>query len=250
MQVNQNTQAKQQNSNVTDSAQQKQSGQKVSEDEASKFNKELLKKEERNKSKKRKEQDGDTKGAQSLASLFAEQNRQPGDILDKSKNKDDSRGNDTQAQEHLMDMAFSKMNEHLIKADIRLTEIQQVTSVKEINATLQKMADQIHVSGKDAIDGAEIRVSIKDSILPGAEVRIHRHGGELTVTVNTSSAEAHNLLAQHQASLQKYLSERFSNENVQINFNMTEDGGEQGDGRSKNEYISEDNDNNNENKPV
>ncbi|MDP0562798.1 MAG: type III secretion HpaP family protein [Candidatus Endonucleobacter sp. (ex Gigantidas childressi)] len=244
MQVNQSAQTDQQSASASDSAKQRQSSQKISEDAASKFNQELLRKDELSKQKQKKELESDKKDKQSLASLFAEQRSQSKDSLDNDS------GGDQQSGERLVDMAFARMNESRVKTDIQVAEMQQVKSVKEVEAVLQKMADQIHVSGKDAIDGAEIRVSIKDSILPGTEVKVHRHSGEITVTVNTSSAEAHNLLAQHQASLQKHLSDRFSNENVQINFHMTEEGGEQKDGRSKNEYISEDNENSNDDKPV
>ena len=246
MQIDQSTQPQQQ-APSTDVNNQTKSAQKVSEDEASKFNKELTKKDKPKKEKKNKSEKGVEE--QSLASLFAEQ-RQARDALE-PKNKDEHEGHQGEkSQDHLVEMAFSQINETQLKSNIQLTEIQQAKSVKEVEATLQKMADQIHVSGKDAVNGAEIRISIKDSILPGTEVRIQRHGGELTVTMNTSSAEAHNLLAQHQASLQKHLNDRFSNEQVQINFHMTDESGDQNDGRSKNEYVSEDNDDDNENKPA
>ncbi len=241
MQIDQSSQTNQQNQN--EQAQQNQSSQKVSEDEAARFSKQMEKKD------KPKKGDGEKKGDQDLDSLFAEQSRHAKELLEQRlKDQKDGQGGGGN-RDHLMDMAFAQIQETQLKTDVQLKEIQQTRSVKEVEAALQKMADQIQVSAKDAINGAEIRISIKDNILPGTEVRIHRHAGELTVTMNTTSAETHNLLAQHQASLQKHLDDRFSGENVQINFNMADDTNDQNDGRSRNEYASEE-DNDDNNKPV
>ncbi|PJE80007.1 hypothetical protein CI610_00988 [invertebrate metagenome] len=87
---------------------------------------------------------------------------------------------------------------------------------------------------------------MKENILPGTEIRINRHGGELTVTLNTTSAEAHNFLAQHRASLEQSLTERFGNDAVKVDINMSGEGGEQNDGRSRNEYVAEEKNNDND----
>lgn len=149
--------------------------------------------------------------------------------------------------QHLRDgsgYALVNTTQNTITADIQLRDIQQASSVKEIDAAVQKLADQIQVSAKDAVNGAEVRISLKDSVIPGTEIRIQRMGGELTVTMNTTSAEAGNFLAQHEASLQKMLAERFSNDKVQVNINMSGGDNQDTDGRSRNQYVAEDDDQN------
>ena len=164
------------------------------------------------------------------------------------KGRDEKDQSDNEDMLHNMragtEHAMLNNTQNQIKPDIQIREVQQVSSVKEVDAALQKLADQIHVSAKDAVNGAEVRITLKDSVLPGTEIRIQRQGGELTVTMNTSSAEAGNFLAQHEANLQKMLSERFSNDKVQVNINMSGGDNQDTDGRSRNQYVAEDDDQN------
>lgn len=185
---------------------------------------------ERNKQSK-----GAIKGRQDRGSQGEEQGK--GNKRDEEVSEGDNKLRDNGSEHILLNNAQNQ-----IKADAQLREIQQANSVKEIDAALQKLADQIQVSAKNAANGAEVRITLKDSILPGTEIRIQRQGGELTVVMNTSSAEAGNFLAQHEASLQKMLSERFSNDRVQVNINMSGGDNQDTDGRSRNQYAAEDND--------
>ncbi len=143
------------------------------------------------------------------------------------------------------EMGVIRGSESQIRADIQIREIPPPTNIKEANAALQKMADQIHVTSRDAVNGAEIRISLKESVMPGTEIRILRNAGELTVTLNTRSAEANNFFASHEASLQKTLAERFTGEKVNVNINMS-GGDNPEDGRSRNQYTNEDSDNDKE----
>lgn len=135
-----------------------------------------------------------------------------------------------------------------VKVDTQIREIQQASTVKEVDAALQKLATQIQVSAKDALNGAEVRITLKDSVLPGTEIRIQRHAGELTITMNTTSAEAGNFLAAHEANLQRILAERFSNDKVQVNVNLSngDNQDQEQDGRSRNQYANDDNEPDNE----
>ncbi|MGB1271197.1 MAG: type III secretion HpaP family protein [Endozoicomonas sp.] len=220
----------------------KQSRQ-VSDKQASDFADRMVKE------KKEKEKKGDTKD-QSLESLMAERSKTGKGAVGERKEKEQGSGEgQSQFGKDQSEQALASASQAQSKADNQIREMQQASSVKEINATLKKMADQIQVSAKDAINGAEIRISLKDNILPGTEIRIQRHGGELTVTLNTTSAEANNFLAQHEASLQKSLAERFSNEKVQVNINMSGGDNQQDDGRSRNQYVAEDNDQDSSSQP-
>ena len=211
-----------------------QQSRKVSEKQAGDFA-ERMAKEQRGKEKAASESKD-----QSLESLLAERNKQSREGV-KGRHERGSQGDEhsgNSGSEHIV----LNNTQNQIKADAQLREIQQANSVKEIDAALQKLADQIQVSAKDAVNGAEVRITLKDSVLPGTEIRIQRQGGELTVVMNTSSAEAGNFLAQHEASLQKMLAERFSNDKVQVNINMSGGDNQDSDGRSRNQYVAEDND--------
>lgn len=223
-----------------------QQSRKVSDKQANDFA-DRMAKEKRGKEKKT---DGDKE--QSLESLLAERNKSSKDAISGRQEKGSREGSHEESSENMFQNARDG-SEHVlvnnaqnpIKADTQLREIQQTSSVKEIDTALQKLADQIQVSAKDAVNGAEVRISLKDNVLPGTEIRIQRHGGELTVTMNTTSAEAGNFLAQHEANLQKMLAERFSNDKVQVNINMSGGDNQDSDGRSRNQYVADDDNNQN-----
>ncbi|MGO0306416.1 type III secretion HpaP family protein [Endozoicomonas acroporae] len=190
---------------------------------------------------------------ESLESLLAERNKNSKNAIRGRQEKGSREGSQEEksnenmfknTREDASEQVMVNNTQNPIKADTQLQtqirEIQQTSSVKEVEAALQKMADQIQVSAKDAVNGAEVRISLKDNVLPGTEIRIQRHGGELTVTMNTTSAEAGNFLAQHEANLQKMLAERFSNDKVQVNINMSGGDNQDSDGRSRNQYAAED----------
>ncbi|WP_299732812.1 type III secretion HpaP family protein [uncultured Endozoicomonas sp.] len=183
-------------------------------------------------------------GDQSLESLLAERSQKSKDAI-KEREGGQEFQNEQDGAEHAL---LQSTKEGQIKSDLQLREIQQTNNVKEVEAALNKLADQIKVSAKDAINGAEVRISMKDSVLPGTEIRIQRGAGELTVTMNTSSAEAGNFLAQHEAGLQKLLADRFSNDRVQVNVNLAGSNNQDTDGRSRNQYVAEENDQNSSNR--
>lgn len=233
--VNQNSQA-QQAPAQNNSSQQKQN---VSDRDANDFADKIK---EQNKDQKANNKTDD----QSLESLMAERRKNAKNAVEgrlKDQSKDEGRGEQQQhGKESMADIALAKGAEAQLKTNMQIRETQQAASVKEVNAILQKMADQIHVSAKDAVNGAGIRLTLKDSVLPGTEIRIHRHDGVLSVTMNTASAESGNFLAQHEASLQKTLAEKFANEKVQVNINMSGGDNQDTDGRSRNQYVAEDDD--------
>ncbi len=223
-----------------------QQSKRVSERQAGDFA-ERMAKEKRSKEKAAGENKGKITGEnkeQSLESLLAERNKHSKEAIKgrQERGSRDEENSDNKFRDPGTEQIAVNTPQNQIKADTQLREIQQINSVKEVDAALQKLADQIQVSSKDAINGAEVRITLKDSVLPGTEIRIQRQGGELTVVMNTSSAEAGNFLAQHEASLQKMLAERFSNDKVQVNINMSGGDNQDSDGRSRNQYVAEDND--------
>ncbi|WP_330926877.1 type III secretion HpaP family protein [Candidatus Sororendozoicomonas aggregata] len=236
-----------QNKPSVDNQTQQQPNERVSQEESNRFSKELKKKEPKKKPEETEEA--------SLETLLAEQRRLEKDISEQKKRMGEGgtggqqhQGSENQRSpsemmlSHMQELQLQtslSAQELQLQSDIKLQALQQTKSIKEVEAALQKMADQIQVSAKDAVNGAEMRITMKDTVLQGTEIRVHRHAGELTVTMNTTSAETHNLLAQHQASLQKHLDERFTGENVQISFNMAGDDGDNEEGSAQNEYATE-----------
>ena len=225
-----------------------QQNQKAAEDQASEFSKRMEKKKDG-----KKDELEDKKGEQTLENLFAERNKK---AQGRTKDHDGEKGDGQKEQlesfsnesgSTTKDQAVGQIREIQSQSEIQLKSIQQVNGPKEINETISKLVDKIHVSAKDSINGSEVRISMKEAVLPGTEIRIQRVGGEVTVTMNTTSAESHNFLAQHEASLQKSLSDRFGNDKVQVNINMSGGGGEQNDGRSQEEYVGEEEQDDNDN---
>ncbi|KEQ19781.1 type III secretion HpaP family protein [Endozoicomonas numazuensis] len=231
---NQNVQQNTNNSQPT----QNQS-QKVSEDQASDFSKKMKKKEDPKSAK------GESKDDQSLESLMAERRKSAKEALegkfkDQGGGREGQKGQEEGAMKSLLEgneQAIGQVRETQQAAEAQLKSIQAVSGPKEINEVINKLVDKIMVSSKDAIEGAEVRITLKDNILPGTEIRIQRVSGELQVTMNTSSADSHNFLVANEASLMKSLEKL--GEKVQVNINMSGGGGDQNDGRSQQEYVGE-----------
>lgn len=202
--------------------------QKISERQADDFAKKAAK-------KKDDKYDAKTSNMeeQSLESLLASR-RKKGADTDRPKQEHGDQGGkgDEQPFQGLRDaQGLSPMTD--------IKNINKITAPKEVNEVINKLVDKIHVSAKDAINGSEIRITMKDNILPGTEIRIQRAGGELTITMNTTSADTQNFLAVNEASLVKSLNERFGDK-VQVNINLS--GGDQpGDGRSREQYEGDQN---------
>ena len=212
--------------------------QKVAEGQAEDFAKKMGKKKDGKDEAKKSD-----KEEQSLSSLFAERSKKGQDAT--RLKREQGEGHQERASDELPNMNQEKGSEHSqvireAQANKSVTEtkgIDKISGPKEINEVINKLVDKIHVSAKDSINGAEVRITIKDNILPGTEIRIQRMGGELTVTMNTTSTDTHNFLAVNEASLTKSLNERFGDK-VQVNINLS--GGDQpGDGRSREQYEGE-----------
>ncbi|WP_422134748.1 MULTISPECIES: type III secretion HpaP family protein [unclassified Endozoicomonas] len=213
--------------------------QKVSEDQASDFSKKMKKKEDPKSAK------GESKDGQSLESLMAERRKSAKEALegkfkDQGSGREGQKGQEEGAMKSMLDGSdhvIGQVRETQQASETQLKSIQAVTGPKEINEVINKLVDKIMVSSKDAIQGAEVRITLKDNILPGTEIRIQRVSGELQVTMNTSSADSHNFLVANEASLMKNLEKL--GEKVQVNINLSGDGNEQNDGRSQQEYVGE-----------
>ena len=117
----------------------------------------------------------------------------------------------------------------------------------DLSQVVGEIADRILVSSAaDNPNGVqEIRIHLKESVLPDTEVRIYRHGGSLQVEFMAASKDSEMFIAQRQPEIQKTLGERLSDETVTVSVQdsrQTQSGQEQG--RSRQQYIRPDQDDN------
>ena len=113
----------------------------------------------------------------------------------------------------------------------------------DLSKIVGEIADRILVSSPaDNPSGMqEIRIHLKESILPNTEVRIYRHAGSLQVQFLTGSKDSQMFIEQRQPDIQKILGERLANETVNVSVQdsqQTRSG--QGEGRSRQQYINPD----------
>jgi len=109
-----------------------------------------------------------------------------------------------------------------------------------LNQIAGTIAERILVSSAADSKGAqEIRIQLKESVLPHTEVRIHRHAGSLQVEFVTTSKDSQLFIAQRQPDIQRVLGERLKGEtvNVVVQEGQQTRGGE-GEGRSRQQYIN------------
>ena len=107
-----------------------------------------------------------------------------------------------------------------------LTEITQVVADKVLVS---------EVNGKD-----EIRIMLKDSVMADTEVRISKESGMIKVELVTASEESFRFLAAEKAGLEQKLMDRIKDPvSVQVNFNETDQGDNQGRSRQQRDLYEE-----------
>lgn len=120
------------------------------------------------------------------------------------------------------------------KADVApIADVAPAEPSQSFETVAQQIADRILVADP-ASGNREVRITLKDSILPGTEIRIEQQSGKLQIQFFTDSPRSHELLAQHQASLQERLAEKLARHDVVVNVEFDARGQDQPqDGRSR-----------------
>lgn len=122
-------------------------------------------------------------------------------------------------------------------------KVQATKSAQMISDIAEKIVDRILVSNTSMNNSKdEVRLMIKNSVLPETEVRISRHGGQLEIQLVTKDTDAYRLLNERADGLQHFLKERLRNSEVNVRLQFDEAGaeagnnhsGRDGDGRSRN----------------
>jgi type III secretion system needle length determinant len=97
----------------------------------------------------------------------------------------------------------------------------------------QDLVERILVSSPSAGSGEEVRILLRNDILPETEIRIRRDGAGLHVEFVTQSADANRFLLAHAGDLQQYLSQRLADVVVRVDVQHETPDGEANDGRSR-----------------
>lgn len=106
-----------------------------------------------------------------------------------------------------------------------------------IEQLADRLAERILVSDRTHTTDSEVRIQLRESVLPGTEITLRHDQGQLVVTFNVAQADTAGMLAPQTDDLQRALANKL-NESVRIEVNVaSQDSGGQGssgDGRSRN----------------
>ena len=108
---------------------------------------------------------------------------------------------------------------------------------------VDQVADRILVSTPKPDSSGEVRISLKQSILDGSEVRIFHEKGELKVVFVAESESAQRFLAHNKGHFQQTLGERLQDQRVHVEVEASNRGGtsrEENRGRSRQQYVRQD----------
>lgn len=109
-----------------------------------------------------------------------------------------------------------------------------VTASDSINQLADQVASRILVSDTQYTGQMEVRIQLKDSILPGTEVQITQVNGEVQIKLVTESNQSFDVLSTNAEALKTQLKDRLDGKNVQVEVSMQNNSDGGGDGRSRN----------------
>ena len=115
--------------------------------------------------------------------------------------------------------------------------------VSRASELAEQVADRILVSMPDSSAPGEVRISLKQSILDGSDVRIFHEGGELRVVFVAETESAQRFLANNKELMQQTLGERLQDQRVHVEVEAPARGGasrEDDRGRSRQQYVRQD----------
>lgn len=101
-----------------------------------------------------------------------------------------------------------------------------------VSEAAQEIVDKMLVSDASLSGKAEVRLTLKESVMPGTEVRISAESGAVKVELLTTSNQSFALLASEKGNLEQMLKDRLG-EGVSVEVTFNESGREDGQGRSR-----------------
>lgn len=124
---------------------------------------------------------------------------------------------------------------HTMKAE---TAVIQKTNAADAVDKINKIVDRIMVAEAGATK--EVKVSFNQDFLAGTDVTIRKEAGKISVEFNTTSTESFNFLSKGEQTLANQLQNKLG-DNVSVDINMQgSEMDQQQDGRSRNEFLGED----------
>ncbi|WP_281645581.1 type III secretion HpaP family protein [Parendozoicomonas sp. Alg238-R29] len=123
----------------------------------------------------------------------------------------------------------------------KTAEVQGVDN-KQMVDKIDKIVDKIMVS--NASDVKAVKVDFKNDMLPGTEMMIRKDAtGKMSIEFTTTSAESFNFLNKGEQALMDTLNKKMGGD-IEVNIKMQGGGADQdtGDGRSREQYFADDND--------
>jgi len=124
--------------------------------------------------------------------------------------------------------------------------------VQQLNEVVQQVADRILVGESSDTGQAEVRITLKDSVLDGTEIRVTENAGAYEITFVADNKDIETFLANRQEQITTSLGEKLDKEikvavtdrdgtpNQQGDDRGRQNQGQPGDGRSRNQRSVED----------
>ena len=144
------------------------------------------------------------------------------------------------------------MPKHAVE-ETKAVDAPQPVPQSSLNDVVQQVADRILVGESSETGQAEVRITLKDNVLNGTEIRISENAGAYEVTFVADNKDVENFLANRQEQLSTALGEKLDREikvavtdrdgtpNQQGDERGRQQGqGQPGDGRSRNQRSVED----------
>ena len=196
--------------------------------------------------------DGKARSDQLPTGSKARQPEGSGPAIDKKdilhdENQSKSQETDKKSPEDLFRSVYSNREQehgaqalHAKGADISATGTTEVRGVNT-QAVIDKI-DKIveHIQVQTAGDVKTVNIKLNNSILPGTEVVFRREGGDIKIEFTTTSADSFNFLSKGEHVLSDTLNRKFGdNVYVDIQLQSDSDSDQPDDGRSRNQYVED-----------
>jgi type III secretion system needle length determinant len=103
---------------------------------------------------------------------------------------------------------------------------------RALSQVARAISERILVSDPKRYSKQEVRIMLKESVLPDTEIRISREGGTTRITLVTTSNDAYQVLTEQKEGMQNHLNQRLTGEvRVSLQGHRSDPG--QSDGRSR-----------------
>lgn len=114
----------------------------------------------------------------------------------------------------------------------RASSRQPSSPTRGVSETARAVAERILVAEPSLVGKQEVRITLKESVLPRTEIRISKEGDKLTIDIVTTSDHSYRIISQEKNGLQQVLAERLD-PRIKVEVAVSDTGREQNQGRSR-----------------